>query len=154
MAARKNNGNTYSEELFARILERIAAGESVAQICVDEDMPSQRAFYNWLNKDEELVQKYARARETQADAIFDEILQIADEARNDWMERHGEDDAGWQANGEHIQRSKLRIDARKWVASKLAPKKYGDRMAVDHTVSVGLADRFARAEKRTDKDDA
>ena len=128
-------GASYSEELFDEILERISTGESVASICDEEKMPSQRSFYNWLNKDESLVQRYAHAREAQADAIFDDILSIADEARNDWMKRTGEDSEGWQLNGEHIQRSKLRIDARKWMASKLAPKKYGDKL--QHTGDGG-----------------
>jgi hypothetical protein len=73
---------------------------------------------------------YARAREEQADAIFDEVLNIADDARNDWMEKHDEDGAniGWRENGEAIRRSQLRIDARKWMAGKLRPKKYGDKL--------------------------
>lgn len=70
-----------------------------------------------------------RAREAQADTLADELLDISDDARNDWMKRnHGDDDPGWVANGEHIQRSRLRVDTRKWIASKLKPKKYGDKL--------------------------
>jgi len=60
------------------------------------------------------------------------MLDIADDGRNDWMERHGKEDAGWQANGENIQRSRVRIDTRKWLASKLKPKKYGDKVDLTH----------------------
>ena len=73
----------------------------------------------------------------QTDAIFDENLEIADDGRNDWMERHGDEEAGWVANGEHIQRSRLRIDTRKWMASKLAPKKYGDKLDLNNTHEMG-----------------
>lgn len=121
----------FSQELFDRICDRIAGGESLRTICADEDMPSQVSVFKWLGKDEQLAKQYARAREAQADALFDDVLEIADDARNDWMERRGEDDAGWVANGEHIQRSRLRIDARKWMAGKLRPKVYGDKLELN-----------------------
>lgn len=121
---------TFSQELFDRICERIADGESLRAICKDDDMPNASTVCRWLAADDggDLCKQYARAREQQADTIFDEILDIADNAVNDWMERNGQDDAGWQANGEHIQRSRLRIDARKWMAGKLRPKVYGDKL--------------------------
>lgn len=125
----------YTTELAARICERIANGESLRSICQDADMPATSSACKWLGEHPEFAEQYARAREAQADVFFDEILDIADNAQNDWMERHGEDDAGWQANGEHIQRSKLRIDARKWMAGKLRPKKYGDKL--QHTGADG-----------------
>jgi hypothetical protein len=75
------------------------------------------------------MQQYARAREVQADTLVDEILEIADDGTNDWMAREGKDgEAGWALNGEHVQRSKLRVDSRKWFASKVAPKKYGEKL--------------------------
>jgi hypothetical protein len=104
--------------------------------------------FRWLASSEKLRDQYARAREAQADTLFDEILDIADDARNDWMVRRGQDDAGWQANSEHIQRSRLRLDARKWMAGKLQPKKYGEKLElagdpaaplkVEHTVTLDL----------------
>jgi len=129
----------YSDKIAARICARIAAGESVRTICRDEDMPGASTVFLWLSKHEGFVEQYARAREAQADAIMEDILDIADDATNDWMERRGEEDAGWALNGEHIQRSKLRVDARKWMAGKLAPKKYGDRASVELTGKDGGA---------------
>ncbi|MEX3667997.1 hypothetical protein AB3X82_07315 [Paraburkholderia phenoliruptrix] len=74
--------------------------------------------------------RYARAREAQADTLADEMLDIADDGRNDWMERLGRDDTplGWTVNGEAVQRSRIRLDARKWLAGKIAPKKYGEKI--------------------------
>jgi hypothetical protein len=69
--------------------------------------------------------------------MADETLEIADDAQNDWMERNGADDVGYQLNGENIQRSRLRIDARKWMAGKLRPKVYGEQQEIDHTSSDG-----------------
>lgn len=136
----------FSQETADIICERIAAGESVRTICADDGMPACSTVFKWLSENEAFSEQYARARETQADTIFDEILEIADNARNDWMERRGEDDAGWVANGEHIQRSRLRIDARKWMAGKLRPKKYGDKLelAGDPANPVNVVHRIER----------
>lgn len=96
-------------------------------------MPSQSMVFRWLEAHENFREQYARAREMQADVFADELTEISDDARNDWMKRnHGEDDPGWVANGEHIQRSRLRIDTRKWIASKLKPKKYGEKVDMTH----------------------
>lgn len=118
----------FSEELADRICEGIADGRSLRSICNDEGMPNKATVFRWLAVSEAFRDRYAHAREAQADALFDEILDIADEASNDWMERRGEDGAGWVLNGEHVQRSRIRIDARKWMAGKLRPKKYGDKL--------------------------
>ena len=72
------------------------------------------------------------------EALAEDILDIADDATNDWMERkdaEGEN-AGWQFNGEATRRSQIRIDSRKWLLSKLAPKKYGDKVTQEHTGAV------------------
>lgn len=127
----------YTEELVEAILTRIADGESLRSICADEGMPNRSTVNLWRIRHADFCAQYARAREAQADAYFDDIQEIADNAKNDWMERNGEGDEGWQANGEHIQRSKLRIDARKWMAGKLRPTAYGDKQQHDHTSSDG-----------------
>lgn len=122
----------FSQALFDRVCERIGNGESLRAICADDDMPNKATVLRWLQPETAaaLRDQYARAREMQADALFDEVLDIADDARNDWMESRAADDAGWLANGENIQRSRLRIDARKWMAGKLRPKVYGDKVQV------------------------
>lgn len=136
----------YSEEIAAAICDRIAGGQSVREICRDDAMPDMRTVFRWLSDRETFRQQYARAKEAQVEALAEEILDIADDGSNDWMLRkHGEDDAVEVVNGEHIQRSKLRIDARKWLLSKLAPKKYGDKLDADVSVSGGLEIRWAKA---------
>lgn len=128
----------YSEELADTICERIADGESLRSICSGDDMPNKATVMRWLGANAEFSDQYARARDAQADSIFDEILDIADDARNDWMKARGSDgeDERYVLNGEHVQRMKLRIDARKWMASKLLPKKYGDRLDLNHSGSI------------------
>lgn len=123
---------TFTEEIGDAICERLALGESVRSICDDEAMPSMSTVFKWLRDNEAFSQQYARAREVQADALFDDIIDIADDGRNDWMEKRNADgeNIGWQENGEALRRSQLRIDARKWMAGKLRPKKYGEKLAL------------------------
>ena len=116
--------STYTAELATAICERIALGESVRLICADEDMPAQSTVYKWLEDNPAFTEQYTRARARQAEFMLDEILEIADDTTQDT--EYG--DAGPKANAEWISRSKLRVDARKWAMSKLAPKKYGDKL--------------------------
>jgi len=119
----------FTEELADAICERLAAGESLRSTCAGDDMPGETTVYRWLQSDSLFRDKYARARETQAERWAEEVLSIADDGANDWMERNHPDNPGWVANGEHMQRSRLRVDTRKWLMSKLLPKKYGDKVA-------------------------
>lgn len=133
-----SNPSGYSDELALRICERIVEGESLRAICREEGMPSQSMVFRWLEANQAFREQYARARDLQADTFADELTEIADNATNDWMERNGQEDKGWQANGENIQRSRVRIDTRKWIASKLKPKKYGDSQSIEHSGEIGL----------------
>lgn len=92
-------------------------------------MPNKSTVFRWLAADEAFRDQYARAREAQADALFDDILDIADDGTNDYMTKTNADGSEYEAlNAEHIQRSRLRVDARKWMAGKLLPKKYGEKI--------------------------
>lgn len=134
----------FTKEVADEICERLADGESLRSICDSEHIPNKSTVFRWLAANDAFCDQYTRAREAQADALFDDVLQIADDGRNDWMMRRGEDDAGWTANGEHIQRSKLRIDARKWMAGKLRPKVYGEKQEIEHTGKMEITDADPR----------
>lgn len=121
----------YSEEVVDHICKRIAtSSDGLHKICEDEGMPTVMTVFNWLNKDEykAFLYKYARAREAQAELLADEIISIADESTRDTLFT---EDGKEYSNSEWINRSRLRVDARKWKASKLYPKKFGDRMELD-----------------------
>jgi len=96
------------------ILRRIASGEAVVKICADAHLPGKDAVYERLAKDGDFADKYARAREAQADVYAQEIVDIADTSELSPDDR------------------RVKIDARKWAAGKLKPKKYGDR--IDHNL--------------------
>lgn len=118
--------SVYTQEIADSICERIADGESLRNICLGDEMPCRSSVFKWLNENKSFSDQYARAREAQADHMADEILAIADETDRDTIDTEG----GERANNEWIARSRLRVDARKWLASKMAPKKYGDKLDV------------------------
>lgn len=117
----------YSEELADAICERLMDGESLRAICADENMPGKTTVFRWLASNETFRDQYAKAREAQAEAMADEMLDIADNGSNDWMKKNFGEETRWVENAEAIRRSALRIDTRKWIASRLLPKKYGDK---------------------------
>lgn len=113
MAAASYNQRAMTET----ICERIAAGESLRAICSDVGMPSKKQFLKWMSEDASLSDHYAIARARQADHYADEIVEISD-------------------TEEDPQKARVRIDARKWVASKLQPKRYGDKIDHNHEGNV------------------
>lgn len=140
----------YTAELVQTIADRLSKGEPMAVICRDEGMPAYRTVKDWMDSRPEVSAVIARAREEGFDVIATDCLDIADDARNDWMERaaDGGDEVALQFNGEHVQRSKLRIETRLKLLAKW-DKRYGDRLAVDHDVVGNLADRLKKARERT-----
>jgi hypothetical protein len=119
----------YSEALANEICEWIANGGSLNAYCKQPNTPSMSAVMGWLftNKQDGFVEKYARAREAQAEVLADEIIAIADGDEHDTIITED----GIQKNREVIERSRIKIDARKWVAAKLLPKKYGDKLEIN-----------------------
>jgi len=112
----------YSDDLAGVICGRLADGESLRSICRGEGMPSVSMVMRWLGANDQFREQYARAREVQAESMFEEMLEIADDGRNDWVEK----EQGSAVDHEHVSRSKRRVDTRKWMLARMAPKKYGD----------------------------
>lgn len=117
---KRGRPSTYTDEVGEEICQRLAAGESLRQICSGDGMPGVHAVYGWISSNEGFGAKYARAREQQADTLFDEIGDTARKAAS------GEIDP---------QAARVFIDAVKWQASKLRPKTYGDKLEVETKLS-------------------
>ena len=128
----------FTQEIADVICERIADGESLRSICKDEDMPNKATVFKWLAAQKEFSDQYARARESQAETMADEILAIADDGVND---TYLDDDGNERTNHDVIARSRLRVDARKWLASKLAPKKYGEKVQTELSGHLSVSAR-------------
>jgi hypothetical protein len=126
----------YSDEekikIFDDICEKIIEGKSLRTALKElSDFPA-KTFFVWLREDEDKSKQYARATEERAELMFEDMFDIADDGTNDWMEKTNEkgENVGWSVNGENIQRSRVRIDVRKWALSKMQPKKYGDKLDI------------------------
>ncbi len=118
----------HTPALAKEVCRRMAIGQSLSKICKSEKMPSVGAVLGWVNDDREgFAAEYARAVEERAQHWADEIVEIAD------------DDARDVNTPQAIQRDRLRTDARKWIASKLLPKKYGDKTTLEHQGKDGGA---------------
>ena len=153
----------YTPAIAVEICERLAAGETLVAICNDEHMPSRPTVYKWvINDRDDFADRYARARDVGLDHMAENVIGISDDGRNDFMEREDPDNPGYALNGEHLQRSRLRVDTRKWYLSKLAPKRYGERLQVAETDTEGndvakrdpldvLNAMFAEARRRRDE---
>jgi hypothetical protein len=120
--------SSFTQEIADTICERLADGESLRSICSGENMPNRATVFRWLAGSTLFSDQYARARDAQADAFADDIVAIADECRKGVK-------IVTKANGDvetteidMIERARLQVDARKWIASKLKPKKYGDKL--------------------------
>lgn len=121
----------YTLELADKICLRLSQGESLRVICFDEDMPNASTVHAWVLEDKEgFSKKYAYARNIQAEVMFDEILEIADDGSNDLMTITKGNVSYNVEDKEVTNRSRLRVDSRKWYLSKVLPKKFGDKMDV------------------------
>jgi hypothetical protein len=127
----------FSPELGELICARIAAGESLMQLCRDPRMPSRVTVGKWVRNDEKDPAKtefsiaYARARESLLEHWAEEITEIADDGTNDWTDREvGHGRVIRTPDPEVVNRSKLRIETRRWLLSKLNASKFGDKIDV------------------------
>ena len=120
----------YSSEIAEEICVRLAMGESLIKICKDQHMPHRKTVMYWAyTPNHEFCDTYKRAREMQQEHFLDEIIEIADDSSQDF--ENGE------FNREHVQRSKLRIETRRWIMERLGQKLYGNKQQIDHKSTDG-----------------
>lgn len=140
--------STYSADVAAAICARLSKGETLRSICRDPDMPEDSTVRTWALDDREgFYAHYTKARDLGLDAMADDLFDIADETGKDTLtDKDGND----RPNSEWITRSRLRVDTRKWYLSKLAPKRYGDRIEIESDALTSIAGALAEARKRTE----
>ncbi|HCN96665.1 MULTISPECIES: ubiquitin carboxyl-hydrolase [Mixta] len=126
MATNSNAGrpSDYLPEVAADICSLLADGESLRKVCERPGMPNKSTVFRWLAQHEEFRDQYAKATETRADAIFEEMFDIADNVAEE---------------AAAVGKARLRIDTRKWALARMNPKKYGDKVSqeIDHKSSDG-----------------
>lgn len=112
-------GSDERKKLSEYVFEGMRSGLSAHQACKKVGLP-QSTLARWLDDDVSLAEEYARAREDLIEHIASETLAIADQPV-------GSTDSGSTDSGA-VQKQRLQVDTRKWLLSKLAPKKYGDKL--------------------------
>ncbi len=118
------------ENIFDSICEQIENGKSLRAILLNEDMPSSRTFYKWLEEKEDRVKQYARATQLRAEQLFDEMIEISDTPVEGVVLETDESGRTKEKKGDMLGHRRLQIDTRKWTISKMNPKKYGDKLDV------------------------
>lgn len=126
MATKAKTGrpSDYLPEVAADICSLLADGESLRKVCDRPGMPNKATVFRWLAQHEEFRDQYAKATETRADAIFEDMFDIADNVAEE---------------AAAVGKARLRIDTRKWALARMNPKKYGDKVSqeIDHKSSDG-----------------
>lgn len=103
--------SSYNQDIAQEVCSRIVEGESLRSICRDPSMPGLKTIFDWFPKHPEFTQQYEKAMAQRADTCLEDMFEIAD-----------------NATSENANVARLQVDVRKWAASKLKPKKYGDSM--------------------------
>ncbi len=113
------------------VCERLSGGESLVNICKDEAMPPQTIVFQWLSKQPEFAQNYARARQFWAESEFEKMMEIADTPQ--LGEKTKTTDKGTEViTGDMTDHRRLQVDTRKWALARMFPKKYGDATLLKH----------------------
>lgn len=147
---------SYDEAMALHILTRLQEGKSLRSICKGPGMPSAPSVRAWVLADPVFAERYARARAEGLELMAEEIVEIADDSGQDRLVLSDEplcdgdvpDVIYGNVIPENIQRSKLRVDTRKWILSKLVPKIYGDKQVIEHQGEIKLTERLLRARSR------
>lgn len=133
LPCQKNSAMTkpafYSPELASEVCDRLALGRSLRSVCEDEDMPSRESVRRWLKEREDFRTHYNSATSERADALFEDMLAIADDRSIDWQDR------------------KVMIATRQWAMARMAPKKYGARVEVSSDSEKPLAPEMSDLER-------
>ena len=131
---------TYSEkrktDKINAICKKVSNGSALRNVLMASNMPSSSTFYKWIDADETKAKQYARACGERADVIFDEMFEIADNTIEGTVIETDDHGRTKEKKGDMLGHRRLQIDTRKWALSKLNPKKYGDKLEVDQTVTV------------------
>ena len=132
--AKRGRPSEYNETIATKICEGIVNGISIRTLCKQAGFPSLSGVFHWLETNKVFSERYAHARDLQAEIYADEIVELSDtpligkktiQGTRESV-RGGKRKINEITVGDNVERSKLRVDARKWVAVKLLRKKYGD----------------------------
>jgi hypothetical protein len=148
--------SSYTKERATKLCYYLSIGQSLRTACSHDDMPSIQTVFTWFNTFPEFLEQYTRAKQEAADMMAEDILDIADDGRNDWMTVYFGKNEVTMPNREVLARSKLRVDARIFLMSKMKPRKYGDKPEdttpkTEHKANAIVFKDFSEEENATSK---
>jgi hypothetical protein len=136
----------YTQDIANAICERLAKGESLRSICLTDGFPAPATVCGWTTQNKDFYEQYAQARANNLEMMAEDLLSISDDGADDWETRYKKDGSEYQAlNRDAVERSRLMVDTRKWLLSKLRPKQYGDRLDVSGEIDCKLSVQFSIA---------
>lgn len=135
----------FTQDKADAVCAELAQGRSLRSVCKDDDMPSMTTVFKWLREREDFAQQYARAKDECADALVEEMLDIADTPLEGVRTKTSEDGVE-ETREDMLGHRRLQVDTRKWIASKLKPKKYGERTQHEHSGKLTLESLVADSE--------
>ena len=116
----------FNQSIADDICQELIGGKSLRKICTTDGFPVISTVFKWIHRYPEFEKQYVRARELQAEYFLEEIIEISDDGSNDTITKDGKE----CINSEWVQRSRLRVDSRKWAMSKMAPKRFGESKTI------------------------
>lgn len=122
---------SFTSAVGEEICERLMQGRSLRQICADPEMPDRTTVVRWLAREEDFAAKYARARDVYADVMEEDMAEIEDRTLSGEIEPAA---------------ARVVLTSKQWRAAKLAPKKYGDRLDLNHSGQVKVAKELSETE--------
>ena len=138
----------YTKVLSEQVCAMLAQGQSMRTVCKNSKMPSMQTIFTWLRKYPDFLEQYERAKLESADALTDEMIDIADEEAMSDLVIDGVPVLDPNTGNPYkiltsagVQHARLRVDTRKWIASKLKPKKYGDKVTNEHQALNAKGDK-------------
>lgn len=149
--ASRGRPSEYTPEKAEEICAWMSDGGSLRQYCMQEGAPAFSTVCRWRRQNEDFRANYDQAREDWADAVFEELFEISDDGTNDTYTVHdNEGNEMERVNHDHISRSKLRVDTRKWALARMNARRFGDRQAIDvggqKENPLNLADLISKAQ--------
>lgn len=130
----KKRAPVYGDDVREKVLLALASGRSLNKTCAEDGMPAPSTVVLWTHEDPTFAERYARAKEIGLTLKADELLDIADDgSRDTYTDEKGNE----HVDVDVVQRSRLRVDTRKWLLSKMLPKLYGERSALELTGKDG-----------------
>jgi hypothetical protein len=123
---KKRKYTKYTPEVTQKLLAFLANGKPLKTACLEKGMPAIDIVFDWMRKYPDFKEAYILAKRESVDALVEEMLEIADDGKNDTYKEKGLIKTNWDV----VERSRLRVETRKWLIGKLAPSRFGDKLDI------------------------